>query len=72
MRFEWDERKNTSNFRKHGVEFELASEVFSDPFASYARDQFVGGEERVRIMGLARDISWSWCLWFEHTERMKV
>ena len=29
--FEWDERKNDSNRRKHGVSFEEAEEVFVDP-----------------------------------------
>ncbi len=28
---EWDEAKAASNFRKHGVSFELASSIFSDP-----------------------------------------
>lgn len=35
-RFEWDERKAASNFRKHGVTFDLAAEVLADPDA----DQF--------------------------------
>jgi uncharacterized DUF497 family protein len=30
MRYEWDERKNWENQRKHGVSFELASRVFED------------------------------------------
>ena len=30
-RFEWDERKNKSNQEKHGISFEDASEVFTDP-----------------------------------------
>ncbi|MCL2699467.1 MAG: BrnT family toxin [Defluviitaleaceae bacterium] len=29
--FEWDEDKNLSNIEKHGVSFEIAKEVFSDP-----------------------------------------
>ena len=31
MQFEWDERKNHSNFRKHGVWFEEAQTVWTDP-----------------------------------------
>jgi uncharacterized DUF497 family protein len=31
MEFEWDERKNTSNFRKHRLSFEEAAAVFEDP-----------------------------------------
>jgi uncharacterized protein len=29
--FEWDESKNLSNQKKHGVSFEDAASVFSDP-----------------------------------------
>lgn len=31
MRFEWDSQKGLSNLDKHGVAFEEATEVFSDP-----------------------------------------
>ena len=31
MIFEWDENKNDANIRKHGISFQLASSVFSDP-----------------------------------------
>ena len=31
MIFEWDERKNTKNKKKHGISFELASFIFEDP-----------------------------------------
>lgn len=31
MKFEWDDHKNTLNQQKHGVSFEEASEVFTDP-----------------------------------------
>lgn len=30
MRYEWDERKNRENQRKHGISFELAALVFED------------------------------------------
>src|SRR5271165_5715301 len=30
MRYEWDERKNRENQRKHGVSFEVAVLVFED------------------------------------------
>ena len=33
MKFEWDVEKEKINIRKHGVSFEQASYVFSDPFA---------------------------------------
>ena len=33
LRFEWDRRKATANEAKHGVSFEEALTVFSDPLA---------------------------------------
>lgn len=33
MIFEWDERKASANSRKHGVTFEQAATVFTDPAA---------------------------------------
>jgi uncharacterized DUF497 family protein len=33
MRFEWDERKNRVNLRKHAVSFEEAARAFEDPLA---------------------------------------
>ncbi len=31
MRFEWDDEKNKENIKNHGISFEMAREVFSDP-----------------------------------------
>jgi uncharacterized DUF497 family protein len=31
VKFEWDERKARDNLAKHGVSFELATDVFGDP-----------------------------------------
>lgn len=31
MKFEWDEEKNAINVRKHGISFETAAYVFTDP-----------------------------------------
>lgn len=39
MRFEWDETKAELNFRKHGVHFPEALEVFQDPDALEYFDQ---------------------------------
>ena len=30
MRFDWDDKKNQLNFRKHGISFDLAMMVFLD------------------------------------------
>jgi hypothetical protein len=37
-RFDWDERKNRENQRKHGVSFELAQLAFADPGRVIAED----------------------------------
>lgn len=51
MRFEWDENKSRLNRKKHGISFEIATEVFSDPFCLTVRDQTVEGEERFWTIG---------------------
>lgn len=51
--FEWDEIKSTSNFVKHGVTFDMAKDVFLDPFALDeidARQDY--GEDRYIRMGM--------------------
>lgn len=50
MRFEWDEKKNRSNRKKHGLSFELATEVFQDPFSKSVHDES-GDEERLWTVG---------------------
>ena len=51
MRFEWDDEKNSSNFRKHGVRFEVATAVFDDPAHVMTEDRVVDGEVRWRSIG---------------------
>ena len=36
--FEWDEKKNRKNRRKHGIAFELAQRAFLDPNRITAKD----------------------------------
>ena len=58
--FEWDTSKAESNIRKHGVSFEEASTVFSDPFEltisdpdhSHGEYRFlsIGRSERDRLL----------------------
>jgi uncharacterized DUF497 family protein len=51
-RFEWDPAKAASNFRKHGVSFETAIRVFTDPFALMERDRVEDSEERWQTTGI--------------------
>ena len=52
IQFEWDEAKNRSNQRKHGVSFEIAREVFRDPLCLSLMDSIVSGEERWQTFGM--------------------
>jgi len=55
MRFEWDERKATSNASKHGVSFREAATVFGDPLAvMFADPDHSAVEERSITFGLSR------------------
>jgi uncharacterized DUF497 family protein len=49
--FEWDENKNKINLEKHGFEFSLAVEVFSDPNAIVQFNRQVDNEIRKHIIG---------------------
>ncbi len=51
MRWEWDDEKNRRNKRKHGLSFEAAQYVFSDPLALTQLDPFAE-EERYQTVGL--------------------
>jgi hypothetical protein len=54
LKFEWDQAKAESNFKAHGVSFELAKRVFDDAFAlDRIDDRDVYGEERFVIIGMA-------------------
>jgi hypothetical protein len=60
LQFDWDDRKNRANHRKHGVSFEEAQTVFydenalefSDPDHSEKEDRFLllGRSHQLRIL----------------------
>ena len=55
MRFEWDDRKNADNIRKHHVSFEEAREVFDDPLHIARLDHRFGYfEERWITIGATK------------------
>jgi len=56
IRFEWDEAKDLSNRRKHGVSFEEASQVFLDPRYVSVEDRVEGGERRWQTLGFVRGL----------------
>ncbi len=52
MRFEWDEKKATTNLAKHGVSFEEAATVFGDPLSDTFDDpDHSADEQRFLIVG---------------------
>lgn len=50
VNFEWDHAKATANVAKHGVTFELACEVFFDPFLRVV-DAALPDESRDAVIG---------------------
>src|SRR5262245_35983551 len=54
LRFEWDERKNKSNRRKHGVSFEEAQTAFSDERGVVIDDpEHSDDEDRFVLLGMS-------------------
>ena len=54
--FEWSEAKAKSNVRKHGVSFELATQVFDDPYAMAEQDRIEDGELRWQTIGMVEGV----------------
>jgi uncharacterized DUF497 family protein len=52
MTFEWDEFKDISNQRKHGIGFEEASFVFSDTLHVTTFERITDGEEPWQSFGM--------------------
>jgi uncharacterized DUF497 family protein len=55
MVFQWDETKEETNKRKHGISFELASLVFADPLALTRKD-YTQEEDRWQIIGSVQGV----------------
>jgi len=66
IRFEWDEAKNLSNQRKHGVSFQLASQAFLDSLFVSVKDRIQDGEQRWRTYG---EVEGSQLMMVAHTVR---
>lgn len=56
LQFEWDPVKAASNQRKHGVSFETATRVFTDPNALVQHDRLKDGEERWLTIGVVEGL----------------
>ncbi len=56
LEFEWDERKNIVNIKKHDVAFEEAKTVFGDEFARISVDEKHSiSERRFYIIGQSQE-----------------
>jgi len=54
LRFEWDERKNKTNRRKHGVSFEEAQTTFADEHGLLIDDpEHSDAEDRFVLLGMS-------------------
>lgn len=56
MTFDWDERKAAANVLKHDVAFEVAAQVWNDPWHLVVFDRVEAGKERWHAIGLVRGI----------------
>jgi hypothetical protein len=56
IQFEWDERKDKANERKHGIDFETARQVFDDPLCVTFVERVMGGEQRWHAIGMAENL----------------
>ncbi len=57
MKFEWDDEKNSINKKKHGISFETASKVFTDPYYIEVYDSEHSVEEdRYIAIGAVEDV----------------
>ena len=56
IRFEWDEAKNRSNKKKHGIDFETARLIFDDPHCISFVERVSDGEERWHAIGSIENI----------------
>lgn len=68
MLVEWDEKKNRANLKTHGVDFEMAQEVFDDPLALSKLDRVASDEERWQTLGMVESV----VLLVVHTVRVEL
>ena len=56
MIFIWDENKNRTNRRKHGLSFETAALAFEDPLMASYVERVIDGEERWHMIGYLQGV----------------
>ena len=65
MTFVWDEKKNRSNIRKHGIDFRDVVDMFNHPMLvyldrrrDYGEDRWIGIGWLRRIVGVVVYVEW--------------
>jgi uncharacterized DUF497 family protein len=56
VRFEWNEKKNQSNFVKHGIDFQIAQLIFNSPDCVTFIERTIDGEPRWHAIGFAEGL----------------
>jgi uncharacterized DUF497 family protein len=56
VHFEWDEKKNQTNIRKHGIDFQDAVDVFNHPVLTWPDTREAYGEERWIALGWMKEL----------------
>jgi uncharacterized DUF497 family protein len=73
LRFEWHDAKAVTNLQAHGVSFELAKTIFSDPFAvEWLDDRANYGERRFVIIGMASGQQLLFVVYTEREEWIRI
>ena len=73
LKFEWNETKARSNWRRHGVSFELATSIFKDPFAIERLDDRLDyGEPRFVVLGMAEGQVLLFVAYTEREDRIRI
>ena len=73
LEFEWHAAKAEANLQNHGVSFDLAKEVFRDPFAIERLDDREDyGEERFVIIGMAQGHGPLFVAYTEREARIRI
>ena len=57
MQFSWENEKNRTNKRKHGISFDAAKLVFDDPLHITLQNCFINGEMRWQTIGMINGIA---------------
>ena len=57
MNIVWDEKKNRSNYSKHGITFEHAAHIFTDPLRKEGYDPEHSGTEEDRYIAIGMAVA---------------